>query len=64
MKIDVVDYSDPHATDRVRIIDLPNIPRKGDEIEWPDGSNLTVFRVVHWVQPVSKNAAWVQVSAR
>lgn len=64
MKIDIVDYSDPHATDRVRIIDIPNLPRVGDQIEWPNGENLTVFSVVHWVKPVSKNAAWVQVNVR
>jgi hypothetical protein len=64
MKIDVVSYRGDPITDfdRVRQIDIPNLPRVG-EIEWPGGENLTVFGVIHWVAP-DPGSAPVQVNVR
>ena len=65
MKIDVVSYEDPAKPDSsnhlVWQLDLPVLPRIGEEIEWPNGPHLTVFRVIHLVEVPDENTARVQV---
>lgn len=68
MKIDVVSYESPSKPETthhlVWSIDLPNLPRVGEAIEWPDGTNLSVFRVIHFVEAPDENSARVQVCVR